>query len=167
MRLPVISTDRLNLFTFTPDEAPKFFELNSDEEVMRYTGDLPFDSVEQARGFLESYDHYEENGYGRWSIYLKETDEFVGWCGLKFNELGEVDLGFRLLKKHWNKGYATEAALACLKYGFKDLGMKRILGRAHRDNHASIRVLQKCGMTYWKEGSCSDFEDAVYYKIEA
>jgi RimJ/RimL family protein N-acetyltransferase len=79
----------------------------------------------------------------------KATDEYLGWCGLKYSaDLNEYDIGFRFFKRYWNKGYATEAAHACLKLGFEKFNMQTIVGRAMKQNSGSIRVLQKLGMTY-------------------
>ena len=81
----------------------------------------------------------------------KENDEFLGWCGLKFTEkLNEYDIGFRFFKKYWNKGYATESAKSCINYGINKLKMTEILGRAMKDNIASIKVLEKIGLQYKK-----------------
>src|SRR5690606_30529073 len=82
-----------------------------------------------------------------WLMHLKETGEFIGWCGLKYlADENQTDLGYRLLKKHWNKGYATEASRACLDYGFHVLGLKKIIARAMKPNVNSIKIMQKLGM---------------------
>ena len=78
--------------------------------------------------------------------------EFTGWCGLKYlPETNEVDLGYRFMKKFWGNGYATEAALACIEYGFSNLDLHQVVGRALPGNIASIKVLEKCGMKYLHE----------------
>ena len=152
----ILETPRLLLREFQEEDAPFFYELNEDPEVVRYTGDPPFDSVESARFFLRSYDQYEKYGYGRWAVLLKPNNEWIGWCGLKHQpELGETDIGFRFFRRYWGQGYATESARACLDYGFNTLGLKRVVGRAMKDNKASIRVLEKIGLEFWKE---FDFE---------
>lgn len=161
----IIETPRLILREFQLSDAEKMFKLNSDPEVIKYTGDPPFESVEETRDFLSQYKDYQRNGYGRWVMIIKETNETIGWCGLKLNEEDFVDLGFRLFRKHWNKGYASEAAKACLTYGFKTLHMDFIIGRVVRENTASVKVLEKLGMKYWKNDTCHGFEDARYYKI--
>lgn len=151
----ILETPRLLLREFREEDAPHFFELNEDPEVIRYTGDPPFASVEAARQFLLDYDQYEKHGYGRWAVLLKPESarpEWIGWCGLKYiPELDETDVGFRFFRRYWGRGYATEAARACLDYGFGALGLKRIVGRAMKENAASVRVLQKIGMEFWKE----------------
>ena len=122
-------------------------------------------SVADASAFVKAYDHYEKYGFGRWSVINKADNQFLGWCGLKYSpHLDEVDLGFRLMKPYWGKGYATEAGAACLAYGFKKYDLKMIVGRAMAANKASIRVLEKLGMSYWKT---FDFDGApgCYYRI--
>ncbi|MEO1516508.1 MAG: GNAT family N-acetyltransferase [Bacteroidota bacterium] len=156
-----LETDRLYLRVFVPSDAQGFYALNADEEVMRYTGDLPFESVEEAGRFIQAYDHYQRHGYGRWTVLDKQTGTYLGFCGLKHHaDKKEVDIGFRLLRQYWGRGLATEAARACLDYGFKEQKMACIVGRAQSENAASLRVLQKLGMRY-----CFDFvEDAQDWK---
>lgn len=160
----VIETDRLILRKFALTDAASFYQLNSDSEVLKYTIDKPFASVDAAKSFIRNYKNYEKHGYGRWSVVLKETNEFIGWCGLKNHHDEFIDLGYRFLKTHWGKGYATEAGLACIVYGFSELGLSQIIGRATVDNVASIRVLEKCGMRFLKEDKCDGLQ-AVYYQI--
>lgn len=165
-RKVIIETPRLLLYEMAVEDAENFFLLNSDWEVMKYTGDVAFKDVEDARQLVLNYPQYKKYGYGRWTVKLKENGEFLGWCGLKFNEdIEEVDIGYRLFRKHWNKGYATEASQASLQHGFEQHGIQRIIGRAHKDNGASIRVFEKLGMHfetyYFDEGV-----ENVRYAIE-
>lgn len=163
----ILETGRLFLRQFSAQDAGYLYELNRDPEVIQFTGDPPFDSVENAAEFLEGYDAYRKDGFGRWAVVDKSTGEFIGWCGLKRNSENQVDIGFRFFKKVWNRGYATESARACLEYGFRRHGFQEIIGRAAKKNSASIRVLEKIGMVYWKEGPCEGIPDAVYYRITA
>ena len=149
----IIETDRLLLRTFTKEDAPLIYKLNLDPEVTRYTLD-PVSDIEQAMTILEKtiLPQYSLYNYGRWAVHTKPGHEFIGWCGLKSRpELNEIDLGYRFMKKAWGHGYATEAAFACIKYGFEKLGLQRIVGRSLPGNLASIRVLEKCGMNYLGE----------------
>jgi RimJ/RimL family protein N-acetyltransferase len=146
-----IFTERLILREYTEDDAPAFFRLNSDPQVMRYVPDQPMQSVEQARQVLVSHPltDYRERGYGRFACVLKDTGEHIGFSGLKYiPEIGGVDLGFRFLPAYWGKGLATEAAEASLRYGFEKLNLEQIIGLAEPENHASIRVLEKVGMQF-------------------
>ena len=156
---PVLETDRLFLRKFYIKDAESFYLLNSNPIVMQYTGDKRFLDIQDAQEFLLNYSHYSINGFGRWSVLRKSDNQFVGWSGLKRNENNDIDLGFRFFQEEWNKGYATESAMACLEYGFNSLGFRRIIGRAHKNNKASIRVLEKIGMTYLKnENAWRHFE---------
>ena len=137
---------------FREEDAKSMYELNNDPNVIRYTGDDPFVSLQAARDFIRGYDAYDKFGRGRLTLLLKDTLEYVGWCGLKYDPKStETDLGFRLLKKFWNKGYATEAAVRSVEHGFKDLELRKIIGRAMQENMASIKVLKKIGMVFEKE----------------
>ena len=163
----ILQTPRLLLREFELTDAEAMFKLNEHWDVIRYTGDPPFNSVEDATNFLSSYSDYERNGFGRWPVIVKESNEFVGWCGLKRHDDGMVDIGFRFFKKDWGKGYATESAVACIEYGFDTLKIPEIVGRVARKNVASIRVLKKLGMTYWKDAGCEGIDDSVWYRVTA
>lgn len=159
----MLETDRLLLRELSVKDAVHFYELNKDSEVMRFTGDQPFQNIELARTFLENYDHYRLYGFGRWAVLSKENGSFLGWCGLKYTkELEEVDVGFRFYQKYWNQGFATEAAKACVDYGLSKLKIPEILGRAMKDNAASIKVLEKIGMTYSKDFDFDGNEGAIF-----
>ena len=162
----LFETPRLLLREFDVSDARALYKLNSDTEVMRYTGDKPFSSIAEAKTFVQDYDAYEKQGFGRWAVISKATGQFIGWCGLKRNEKDLVDIGFRFFRDQWGKGYATEAAKATLVYGFEQLGLERIIGRAARENTASLRVLEKLGMDYWKQDSCMGIANSLYYKID-
>lgn len=140
--------------------------LNADEKVLRYTGDAPFSSVEKAKSFIAEYDSYKKHGFGRWAVVLKETREMIGWCGFKQHETG-VDLGYRFLRSHWGEGYATEAATACMQYGFEQLGFPWFFSRADERNKASLRMMQKMHMAYWKTEAAEGLGQAVYYSMDA
>jgi RimJ/RimL family protein N-acetyltransferase len=146
----IIETNRLLLRTFTELDANLIYELNLDPDVTRYTHD-PVKDLAHASEILEKViiPQYALYNHGRWAVHVKATLEFLGWCGLKYRaELNEIDLGYRLKKEGWGKGYATEAAYASIQYGFEKIGLQRIVGRAEIDNIGSWKVLEKCGMTY-------------------
>ena len=156
---------RLGFRPFLPKDAAGFYQLNLDPDVIRYTGDFPFPSVEAAGKFIANYDAYRRWGFGRWAMIHLKTDEFIGFCGFKWNEEKQIDLGFRLMQRHWNQGLGTEAAKAAVDYGIRELGFTEIIGRANRSNGASIRILEKIGMLFWKETSNPELGDSVYYRM--
>lgn len=161
----ITETERLRLRELTIEDAVHFFELNNDPEVLKYTGDEPFQSIEAAKNFIENYSHYEENGFGRWAVIRKNDNEFIGWCGLKMHSENYIDIGFRFFRKYWGKGYATEAARKSLELGFTRFDLKEIIGRTAKENIESISVLEKIGLTFFKTGECDGIEDALYYRI--
>ena len=162
-----LETDRLILREFSEDDAEDLYRLNSDREVLRYTGDAPFLDSSSARHFLKHYQAYNEDGYGRWAVLCKASGNFLGFCGLRKDPAtGDVDLGFRLFRKYWACGYATEAASAAMQAGFEQFGLTEIIGRAMRENLPSITVLQKLGMKY-RDMVEDDGEFWLVYSVEA
>jgi ribosomal-protein-alanine N-acetyltransferase len=146
---PLITTGRLYLREFEMTDAPSLYALNSNPEVLRYTGDEPFPNAAAAQSFLEDYDHYRRFGYGRWAVVLKRDASFIGFAGLKMEpQTGDVDLGFRLFSDYWSRGFATEAGHAALRLGFECFKLERIIGRCMRENRPSVSVLQKLGMEF-------------------
>jgi ribosomal-protein-alanine N-acetyltransferase len=162
----ILETNRLRLRELTLSDAQNFFQLNLDPDVLRYTSDVAFENTKAAETFLRNYADYQTNGYGRWAVIDKSSGEFLGWCGLKFTPAkNETDIGFRFFKKHWNKGYASESAKACLDYGFSKLQLQTIIARAMIENKASVKVLEKIGMSYEKPFDFDGYA-GVIYKIE-
>lgn len=164
---PILETERTIMRYLMGEDAEDFYNLNLDPEVLKYTGDAPFESIHSAREFLMNYDQYQLYGVGRLAVIHKKTSKFMGWCGIKYSLVqDEYDLGFRFFRRYWNQGFATETAKACLSYGFNQLGLPRIVGRAMKENIASIKVLEKIGMTL---KATFDFEgrDGVIYEHNA
>lgn len=161
-----LNTPRLILREFSTQDANHFYDLNSNPEVIKYTGDPPFVNIEEAQKFLSNYKDYESNGFGRWAVIEKQTGQFVGWCGLKYHSEGYVDLGFRFFQHHWGKGFATESAQACIQYAKSELNLKRLIGRVVPENKVSINVLEKLGFTFYKIGECHHIKNTRYYKLD-
>lgn len=154
----LIHTARLRLREMEESDAPLMFELNRDPEVLRYTGDASFSNLAEALEIVRYVRaQYATQGMGRWAVELVSTGEVIGWCGLKkWPDSGMVDLGYRLFRRFWGAGYATEAAMACVRYGFDTLGLPEITGRVVPANVASVRVLEKLGFARtgeaWEHG---------------
>lgn len=149
----ILQTPRLILRQFTLDDAGLLLVLNSNPEVLKYLHEPLLETEEQALHVIENIilPQYKNN-LGRWAIHLKSTNGFIGWCGLKYlAELNEIDLGYRLMQEFWGKGYAFEAAKHTVDYGFNQLHLKTIVGRAHIENAASLKILIKTGMQYVKD----------------
>ncbi len=160
----IIETKRLLLRTFTEVDAPLIYKLNLHPDVTKFTGD-PIRDLLHAQEVLEQVvlPQYALYNHGRWAVHVKQDLDFIGWCGLKNRpERNEIDLGFRFMKTAWGKGYATEAAYACIHYGFEKLHLPRIVGRAMPENIASLRVLEKCNMRYIGDEVVDDHPAKTY-----
>lgn len=145
-------TERLILREILPSDADKMFKMDSDPGVHRFLGNDPVKNINQITDAIQFIrQQYIDNGIGRWAVVSRSTDEFIGWAGLKFvTELTNhhkdyYDLGYRLIRKHWGNGYATEAAVASLKYAFEKIGTDEVFAMAETENINSINVLKKSG----------------------
>ncbi len=148
----VANTERLTLSRFSESDIDGFFELNNDSVVLQYTGDQPFANKASVADFIENYSHYNDFGYGRWSVYLTDANRYIGFCGLRYNSQNqEVDIGFRLLRRYWGQGLATEAAKASINIGINQYKLNSIIGRAMKANSASHAVLTKLDFRFEKE----------------
>ena len=128
--------------------------MNLDAAVSKYTGDGGIVSKEETkRRIIEDvFGDYEKHGFGRFAVELKKEQQFIGFAGLKYLEdIKEVDLGYRFMKRYWGKGIATEAGEACVRYGFETLGLEKILGFVLPENIGSVRVLHKLGFEYLEQ----------------
>ena len=152
--MPVIlETPRLALRQFTAGDVDNLFSLNSDPEVMRYlTGGRPTPREEirdQVIPFhLGVYERFP--GLGTWAAESAATGEFLGWFHFRPGQgadVSNVDLGYRLRRSAWNKGYATEGSRALIRMGFTGLGVERVFAHTMTVNAASRRVMEKCGLT--------------------
>lgn len=149
---PILQTHRLSLrrFTNSDEDAAFILSMNSQPEVLKYLHEPLLKDLDHAKEVLQSIilPQYENN-LGRWAVHTKDNNEFIGWCGLKYrSETEDIDLGYRFLPSAWGKGYATEAAKACLDFGFKTLNLEKINACAHINNIASLTVLEKIDMLY-------------------
>ena len=147
-----LETDRLVLRRFTSADADNLVNLDADPDVMRFvTGGIPTSREEIQNevlpAFLAYYQRYE--GYGFWAAIEKETGEFLGWFHFRPRPgaaAGEVELGYRLRKSAWGRGYATEGSRALIRRGFTVSGVQRVTAEAMAVNLASRRVMEKAGL---------------------
>lgn len=169
-----LETARLILREFTEADLKPLVELNGDLVVMRHlTGGVPISPDRIREEVLPRFlrFHAESPAFGYWAALEKEADKFIGWFRFCPNEdFGDgVELGFRLKRRAWGKGYATEGASALIAKGFNELGVKRVFARAMASNKASIRVMEKAGLKfecdYLDPEFPSDQQRAVLYSL--
>lgn len=178
-----LETERLILRQFTESDAENLFELDSDREVIRFAnlgiikGGEPIDTDRETirnktlPRLLAYYQKYE--GYGFWAAIEKSSDEFIGWFQFRpaldsqfnvnsgFYDNKDIELGYRLRKVSWGKGYATEGAKALVVKGFSELGTQRVVSSALAANRASIRVMEKAGLKFFQKYIHPEIEPEV------
>ena len=163
--MPEIETARLRLRHFTLEDLGDLFRLYSDPEVMKY---LSLRTSEQTQASLHKHiTQWLEYNFGMWAVIYKQSGIMIGRCGLSFLEnTRDVELGDLFDKDYWNKGLATEASVATLNYGFREVELSKIVAIANPENIASIRVIQKVGMQFQKNAHYYN-QDVVYYAISS
>jgi RimJ/RimL family protein N-acetyltransferase len=147
-----LETERLVLRRFTEADVDDLVALDADPAVMRYiTGGVPTPRDVVRDDLLPAYLRYYERfaGYGFWAAIEKASGEFLGWFHFRPEEGAppdEVELGYRLRRPAWGKGYGTEGARALIRKGFTELGVQRVVASTMAVNAASRRVLEKAGL---------------------
>lgn len=162
----MIETKRLLYRKLTRDDLPWLIEMRSIESVHRYLGGPELQSADAVTKRMEFYvECHEKFGFGMCVMSLKDTGEKVGTSGLQpLADSGEIEVGYTLFEEYWRQGFAYEAALGWLDYGFRQKDLERIVAVAHPDNTGSWRIMEKCGMRYEKNLNHYGM-DCVYYSI--
>lgn len=165
----ILTTDRLILRELTTADAAQLYKLDNDPQVMKYIGSYHGQerSLEDCEGVVERQREYYKKhpGLGIWATILKKDHSFIGWTTLKYlDATQQVELGYRYLPEFWNQGYATEMCTSLVTYGFETLGLNEIVAVAQPQNIASIRVMEKVGMSYVKE-DIFYHSQVVYYRM--
>ena len=152
----ILETERLILRHLVPDDLDHLFALYSDVETRQYfpEGTLTYEETkEELEWFLNGHPEHPE--LGLWATMYKETNQFIGRCGLlpwTIDGRTEVEVAYLLDKSYWRQGLGTEAAQAIAQYGFEQLHLSRLICLIDRRNQASVKVAQNIGMTFEKEG---------------
>lgn len=146
-----LRTERLLLRRWRDADLEPFAALNGDPETMRFFP-APLTREESDAFARHIRDTIESQGWGLWAVEAPGDAEFVGFVGLarpsfEAHFTPAVEVGWRLAREHWGKGYASEAARAAVAYGFDELGLGEIVSFTSRLNVPSIRVMERIGMT--------------------
>ena len=171
-----IETERLILRELRITDLEGMFELDSDPEVHKYLGNKPAQTKEESKKILESVlKQYEERGIGRWAAIEKSSGSFIGWSGLRLNTEYNMngftryyDVGYRIIKRYWGKGYATESGTTAVDYAFNILKMPELYATTEIGNQASHNALLKIGLSYIEDFYFEQEQlDLRWYKIES
>ena len=152
----ILETERLLLRYFVPADLEALFALYSDPEVRHFFPEGTF-TLEETREELEWYfhGHPRHPELGLWATLQKETGQFIGRCGLlpwTIDGQFEIEIAYMIAKDFWGQGLGTEAAAGIRDYAFEQLGLTRLICLIDEHNQASIRVAEKIGMAFEKEG---------------
>lgn len=155
-RLPTLTTERLILRDWLPEDGALFAQMNADPRVMEFMpGVMTREQSDQMRARLA--EHGARYGFGLWAVEHRETAAFMGYVGLLIPSFDPpfqcmqtpcVEIGWRLAAEYWGQGVATEGAREVLRHGFLGLGLLEIVSFTVPDNTRSRRVMEKLGMTH-------------------
>ncbi|WP_338792085.1 GNAT family N-acetyltransferase [Bernardetia sp. MNP-M8] len=171
----IFKSQRLGFRNWKDCDTENLFALNSDKDIMEFFPYLP--SLEQTKDFIERMTtQFENNGFCYFAVDELETEEFIGFIGITEQTFEAdftpcVDIGWRLDKKYWNKGYASEGAKRSLEFAFNDIKLESIKAVAPKINLKSRKVMEKIGMKYvkdFKHPALKDdkrLENCVLYEI--
>ena len=149
--MQVLETQRLVLREIEPADAPFILELLTDPAFLANIGDRGVSDLPSAANYIETSPRasYARNGYGLWLVESKETGESLGMAGLvRRDTLPDADIGYAFLPRHWSKGYAVEACAAVRDHAMRTLAMPRLLAIVSPGNAASVKVLERIGLTF-------------------
>ncbi|WP_133130836.1 GNAT family N-acetyltransferase [Legionella yabuuchiae] len=145
-----ITTARLNLRSWKHSDIEVFYQINQEPKVLEFLpGAMSHDAV---KSFMEKQNkQFQERGFMLWAVEIKESSELIGFVGLNFTDhpfpfAPAVEIGWRLGSKYWGKGYATEAAIAALNFGFNQIHLNEIVSFTVPENIRSQRVMKRIGM---------------------
>ncbi len=161
----MLETKRLRIRLFREDDLDRLDEIHSDPEAMRYMGQVR--TREQSRDLIRKYtDDFPKNRFTMWALEAKDSNDLVGRAGLSFLDgTDEIEVGYLIDRKYWGQGFATEAAAACVGYGFEEVDLDWIVGIVQPPNKASLRVLEKLGFVYLRDDHYYE-ADVLYHRIE-
>lgn len=142
----MLTTDRTKIRNYTSKDFEEVFKMLKDPDVMKYTSFKIPQSKENTKNFLDKWIKESDNPMSSWCVESLESCRPIGWVMLKKGKFPLPEIGFMFSKEYWGKGYASEVGDRILKYGIKELQLKTIFARVHKDNLPSQKVLQKIGM---------------------
>jgi [ribosomal protein S5]-alanine N-acetyltransferase len=160
----MVETERLLLRLLTPEDTEALAAVLSDPIAMRWYP-RPFSRPEVEQWIARNRERYNDEGYGLWAMVLKQGGTMIGDCGLVLQDVdreGLVEVAYHVRRDHWGRGYATEAAQACMKYAFENLKVERVVSLIRPENQPSWRVAEKNGMKVWKQTVRAGYLHLVY-----
>jgi ribosomal-protein-alanine N-acetyltransferase len=163
----VLASARLTLHALTPSDVDGMHAVWTDPSVRKFLWDDVVIPREQAAAAVAaSSADFARHRYGLWAVYDDASGELAGFCGLRSSESGVAELLYGLLPQYWGQGLATEAAKAVLSYAFDTLGLSEVVAATDVPNAASVRVMERLGMTFERRGLLNGL-DTVFYRVSS
>jgi ribosomal-protein-alanine N-acetyltransferase len=162
--MAILETERLLLREFVPGDADALAAVISDPETMRFYPE-PRDRAGVESWIERNRRRYRGDGHGLWAMILKSSGDVIGDCGLTrqtVEGVDEIEIGYHVRRDLWGRGFAPEAAGVCRDYGFRHLGVERLIALIRPENLPSRRVAEKIGLSLWKEVMWRDLPHCVY-----
>jgi RimJ/RimL family protein N-acetyltransferase len=163
--IPSLETERLLLRAFTADDVAPLAAIHGDERTMQFLGGQTDPTLLGANDKILSYlGHWALNGFGRWAVQEKASGRMIGRTGFLDapDEWPGNELGWTFLRETWGNGYATEAATAARDFGFREIGMERVISMIHPDNTPSQAVAKRLGESPWKPFTFKGSENMLW-----
>lgn len=152
----VLETERLLLRAHRPEDVEAYCAIEADPEARRFVGGAPRAHADARRRFRERMLRGGRSRLGLWATVLKASGAYVGYSGVYPHHgapgrpiPGEACLGFTVARAFWRRGIATEAASGLVRYGFRELGLRRIVASVEAGNAASVHILERLGFRLW------------------
>ena len=164
--MKILETDRLLLRHLLPGDLDNLYALYSDPEIRRYFPDGTR-TYEETREELEWFlnGHPRNPELGLWATIDKDTNQFIGRCGLLpwiIDGVLEVEIAYLLAKPYWNQGLGAEVAQALVRYGFEELHLTRLIALTDAEHEASIRTAKRAGLVFDREIEMDGVLSSVY-----
>lgn len=164
----IFKSERLGFRNWTNNDLEEFAKMNADLDVMEYFP-KPLTENETFKFIQRLQNHYKKNGYTYFTTEILETEEFIGFIGLAYQDYESdftpgTDIGWRLKKSTWGNGYATEGAKRCLEFAFAQLNLDKVFSICAEQNSKSEAVMKKIGMI--KKGSFTHPKLIDYPKLQ-
>ena len=162
----ISETKRLILRRFEHTDVDDMTEVLEHPEVMEFSPSGPINRATVAKTIQNFETHWQTWGYGQCAVVHKTDKKVIGYCGLiRFSDIdgkAEDEIGYRLNRNYWGRGYATEAAQSVQTYGFTIIGLRRMVSMIDPNNTRSIRVAEKIGLHYEKDVFIDGYVDRIY-----
>jgi RimJ/RimL family protein N-acetyltransferase len=162
----ILATEHLYLRRFISEDADALAAVLGDPVAMQYYPSA-FDRKGVEWWIQKNLDRYDRDGHGLWAMVLKKSGEVIGDCGCTLQEVEgreELEIGYHVRRDQWGRGFATEAARACMEYAFGKLGAARVISIIRPENVASRRVAEKNGLTCEKIVFWREYDHCIYSK---